>query len=87
MAATDKFFGPAPLAGIGRAIQESDPAKRAELLALADGEQGVWRCHSAYECTESCPQAVDPAGAIMALRRELIGRKFKRLFGLDGGAR
>lgn len=89
MAATDKFFGPAPLAGVWQAFQESDAEKRAALLALADSEQGVWRCHSAYECTESCPQAVDPAGAIMALRRELIGRKFKRLFGLNlnGGAK
>ncbi len=46
----------------------------AHLLALADGEHGVWRCHSAFECTEACPQAVDPAGKIMALRRELIAQ-------------
>ncbi len=49
--------------------------------ALADGEHGVWQCHSAYECTEACPQDVDPAGAIMALRRELIASKVKKLFG------
>jgi len=41
----------------------------------------VWRCHSAFECTEACPQNVDPAGAIMALRRDLIKRRFKKLFG------
>jgi succinate dehydrogenase / fumarate reductase iron-sulfur subunit len=87
MAATEKFFGPAPLAGVWRALQESDPAERAELLSLADSEQGVWRCHSAWECTESCPQNVEPAEAIMALRRELIGRNIKRLFGFDGGSR
>lgn len=88
MAATDKFFGPAGLAGIWYALQETnDPARKEALLALADEEQGVWRCHSAFECTESCPQAVDPAGAIMALRRELIGRRFRRLFGLNRGAK
>ncbi len=84
MAATDKFLGPAPLAGIHRAIQGSDPARKSALLALADDEQGVWRCHSAWECTESCPQSVNPAEAIMALRRELIKRKVRRLFGLNG---
>ena len=82
MAASDGFFGPAGLAAIQRAVQTTDdPAKRAELLALADGEHGVWKCHSAYECTEACPQDVDPAGAIMALRRELIASKVKKLFG------
>ncbi len=79
MSATDKFFGPAGLAALHRATQETaQPEPRARLLDLADGEQGVWRCHSAFECTEACPQAVDPAGAIMALRRELIGSKVKR---------
>ena len=82
MAAADKFFGPAGLAAIYRATRPADGAQnKSLLLALADGEQGVWRCHSAFECTEACPQSVDPAGAIMALRRELIARKLKRLFG------
>jgi len=81
MAATDKFFGPAGLAGIYRArLETTDKAESARLLELADGEHGVWRCHSAYECTEACPQAVDPAGAIMALRRDLIEQRFKRIF-------
>jgi succinate dehydrogenase / fumarate reductase iron-sulfur subunit len=82
MAASERFFGPAGLAGLDRARRETrDPAQAARLLALADGEQGVWRCHSAYECTEVCPQAVDPAGAIMALRRELIQRRLGKLLG------
>ena len=82
MAATDKFFGPAGLAALHRATQETPvPAVRSALLEVADGEHGVWRCHSAFECTEACPQSVDPAGAIMSLRRELIGAKVKRWFG------
>lgn len=82
MAATDKFFGPAGLAGIYRArLETDDPAESSRLLELADGEHGVWRCHSAYECTEACPQDVDPAGAIMSLRRDLIGHRFKKLLG------
>ncbi len=82
MSATDKFFGPAGLAAIDRARQEADAtSQKADLLGLADDEQGVWRCHSAFECTEACPQAVDPAGAIMSLRRALIGHKVKKLFG------
>ena len=83
MAASDKFFGPAGLAAIDRARQETpDPQQKSSLLALADGEHGVWRCHSAFECTNACPQNVDPAGAIMALRRELVTHKVKKFFGV-----
>jgi succinate dehydrogenase iron-sulfur subunit len=79
MAADDRFLGPAGLAAIYRACQQTDDShEEAHLLALADGEHGVWRCHSAFECTEICPQAVDPAGKIMALRRTLIERRLKR---------
>jgi succinate dehydrogenase / fumarate reductase iron-sulfur subunit len=82
MAADEKFLGPAGLAAIHQARKStSDPKKVAHLLGLTDGEHGVWRCHSAFECTESCPQAVDPAGKIMALRRELILRRFRKMLG------
>jgi succinate dehydrogenase / fumarate reductase iron-sulfur subunit len=82
MAADFKFFGPAGLAAIQRQLTKAtDPVERAQLLQLADDEQGVWRCHSAWECTEACPQSVFPAEAIMALRKEITGQHFKRLFG------
>jgi len=81
MAADDRFFGPAGLAALYRARQQTDdPDENARLLALANGEQGVWRCHSAYECVEACPQAVDPAGKIMALRREISAQRVKKLW-------
>lgn len=79
MATDDKFWGPAGLAALYQARQKTDdPDEVAHLLALADGEHGVWRCHSAFECLEACPQAVDPAGKIMALRRELVEQRFKK---------
>lgn len=82
MAADHKFFGPAGLAAIKRALDETDDAnEKARLLSLADGEQGVWRCHSAWECTEACPQAVMPAEKIMALRREITRQRIKKFFG------
>jgi succinate dehydrogenase / fumarate reductase, iron-sulfur subunit len=82
MATDDKFLGPAGLAAIHQARKNTDdPIKIAHLLGLADGEHGVWRCHSAFECTEACPQAVDPAGKIIALRRELVARRFSKILG------
>jgi len=80
MAVDNKFMGPAGLAAIYCALQKTDDAdEKAHLLALVDGEHGIWRCHSAFECTEACPQAVDPAGKIMALRREVTPNRFKKV--------
>lgn len=79
MAADHKFFGPAGLAAIKRQLDKTtDKKEREKLLALADGEQGVWRCHNAWECTEACPQNVSPAESIMALRKEINAQRFKK---------
>jgi succinate dehydrogenase iron-sulfur subunit len=80
MAVDDKFLGPAGLAAIYCALQKTDdPDEKVHLIALANGEHGIWRCHSAFECTEACPQAVDPAGKIMALRREITVNRLKKV--------
>jgi succinate dehydrogenase / fumarate reductase iron-sulfur subunit len=63
------YAGPAALAAAWRSLEEPRRSNRADLVALVDGERGVWRCHAAFECTEVCPSNVDPAGAIMSLRR------------------
>ncbi|MCC7164129.1 MAG: succinate dehydrogenase/fumarate reductase iron-sulfur subunit [Anaerolineae bacterium] len=82
MAGDHKFFGPAGLAAIKRQLDKTtDPVERKRLLELADGEHGVWRCHSAWECTEACPQQVFPAESIMALRKEITKKHFRELFG------
>ena len=79
MATDDRFRGPAMLAALGRAQEEtSDPGQRDHLLDLADGEHGVWRCHGAWECTARCPQQVDPAESIMQQRRDLLRRRLRR---------
>lgn len=77
------FLGPGALAGAGRMIQEPrcDVDVRS-LWSLVDSEEGVWRCHTAFECTQVCPADVDPTGIMMVLRRQLIVNRVKRLFGI-----
>ena len=76
-ATTPEYLGPAVLAGAQQCGLDRDP----NLLEVVDSEIGVWRCHSAYECTEVCPSHVEPAWRIMDLRKKVIGKKLKRLFG------
>ena len=71
------YLGPAPLAGVHQHGLDHNTA----LLDLIDADTGLWRCHSAFECTAVCPSNVDPAGKIMALRRQVLGARIKSWFG------
>jgi succinate dehydrogenase/fumarate reductase iron-sulfur protein len=74
---TPSYLGPAILA----AVQYQGLRERPDLASMADQEDGVWRCHSVYECTAVCPSFVDPAWRIMDLRRQVVGRRIGRFFG------
>ena len=80
-AAGDFYMGPAVLAAINRELANNGTDKNL-LFDLAGSEQGVWQCHSAFECSAVCPSDVNPAGHIMELRRRLITQKVKKLFGM-----
>ena len=74
---TSSYLGPAPLAG---ARQASINGNKLD-LSLVDSAEGVWRCHSAYECSEVCPSFVEPGKKIMQLRRAVVGSRIRSLFG------
>ena len=71
-ATSNDYLGPAVLAAAGPNMELTDVQSQVE------GPNGVWRCHSAFECTEVCPAGVEPATAIMNLRKELLISTFKR---------
>jgi succinate dehydrogenase/fumarate reductase iron-sulfur protein len=74
---TPTYLGPAILAGIQHSLQQEDNPR---LLDFADQADGVWRCHSAFECTAVCPANVDPAWRIMDLRKKVTGSRIRKLF-------
>lgn len=81
-AATDcAYLGPAPLAAVERMLAEPrGQLQPAALLALADATHALWRCHSAFECSQVCPTQADPAGLVMALRRRALGWRLRQVF-------
>ena len=79
VAATDPdYLGPASLAA---AQQNGLTDAPKTVLELIDSVEGVWRCHSAYECTAVCPSNVQPAWRIMDLRKKVVGQRIKKFFG------
>jgi succinate dehydrogenase / fumarate reductase iron-sulfur subunit len=81
MATDPEFLGPLGLAAAERLLNEPRGVDTEYLYRLLDDEHGLWRCHSSFECTEACPYEVDPAGAIMRLRRKVAGHKLARILG------
>jgi succinate dehydrogenase/fumarate reductase iron-sulfur protein len=73
---TPEYLGPAVLAG----AQHRGLNGNMELLDLVDSPNGVWRCHSAFECTAVCPANVEPAWRIMDLRKQVVKAKIKKFF-------
>lgn len=73
---TPDYLGPAVLAGAHQAGLEKRPA----LYDLVDSTNGVWRCHSVFECTAVCPSNVDPGWRIMELRRKVVGERIRNVF-------
>lgn len=73
----EEYIGPAALASLHLMFQQGN---NRHYLDQADHHTGLWRCHSAYECTAVCPSAVDPAWRIMDMRRKVLGNRIKSIF-------
>jgi len=71
-ASNDAYLGPAVLAAAAKNMNEF------QISSQVKGENGIWRCHSAFECTEVCPAGVEPASAIMNLRKDILHAMFSR---------
>ncbi|MGC8855554.1 MAG: succinate dehydrogenase/fumarate reductase iron-sulfur subunit [Anaerolineae bacterium] len=72
-ATSPSYLGPAVLAAA------QTVGLTAETLEIVDSEDGLWRCHSAFECTAVCPSAVDPARRIMNLRQQVVRLRLSNL--------
>lgn len=81
---TPEYLGPGVLAAAQHAYQQS---RDASLLDLVDDHNGVWRCHSAYECTAVCPSNVDPGWRIMDLRKDILRHQISKIFSRRGPSR
>ncbi|MBE3575388.1 MAG: 4Fe-4S dicluster domain-containing protein [Firmicutes bacterium] len=80
IAATDPgYAGPAVLNAAWNAVcapaplQSADGISPGQAWQYADSPHGIWRCHAALDCSHVCPQGLDPARSIMALRRLALG--------------
>jgi len=66
------YFGPAAMVNAHRFIFDSRDDAAAERLAILSGKEGVFRCRTAYNCTEACPRDIQVTKAIGEVKRAII---------------
>ncbi|ODS34188.1 MAG: succinate dehydrogenase iron-sulfur protein [Candidatus Scalindua rubra] len=68
----DEYLGPAALLWVNRFYVDSRDDAQDERLGIVNVENGVWRCHAIFNCHQSCPKSLNPAGCISNLKMKLI---------------
>jgi succinate dehydrogenase / fumarate reductase iron-sulfur subunit len=65
------FVGPAALVNAHRFVFDSRDEARSRRLDLLDRAPGVWRCRTAFNCTDACPRGIKVTQAIEELKRTI----------------
>ena len=64
-----EYLGPAALLQTNRFLLDSRDNADEQRVEMISDEHGVWRCHTAFNCSLACPKNLDPAGSIAHLKR------------------
>lgn len=80
------YLGPAALNRAYCLVSDPRDAAGDQRLERVEGQHGVFRCHSLFECTQVCPKNLAPTRAIVKLKRMSGRRRLKKTIkGLLGG--
>lgn len=82
---TDKKYpGPAAFVKAYRFIADTRDSERLERLQTVGCEDGIWRCHTVFNCADSCPKAINPTYFIEQLKRMATRLSIRQLCSLQG---
>ena len=68
------YVGPAAIITAHRFIFDSRDRGADERLEILNSTFGVWRCRTAFNCTDACPRQIEVTRAIGDVKRALMGR-------------
>jgi len=66
------YIGPSAIVGAHRFIFDSRDQGNAERFRALSGGGGVWRCRTAYNCTEACPREIPVTHLIEEVKRAIM---------------
>ncbi len=67
-----RYLGPASIVQAHRFIFDSRDQGTAERLNALNQNTGVWRCRTAYNCTEACPREIPVTQLIEEVKRAVM---------------
>lgn len=70
-----EYLGPATFVRAHRFIFDSRDGGDAERIEALDDRDGLWRCHSIFNCTDACPRDIKITQAISELKRYIVARR------------
>ena len=72
---SDKYLGPAVLLQAYRWIADSRDEATAERLEDLEDPFKLYRCHTIFNCTNTCPKGLNPAQAIAKIKKQMVERE------------
>jgi succinate dehydrogenase / fumarate reductase iron-sulfur subunit len=72
-----EYVGPAAIVNAHRFIFDSRDRAAVDRLKILNEQAGVWRCRTAFNCTEACPRDIHITKAIAEVKKVLISGKIE----------
>ncbi|WP_062387411.1 succinate dehydrogenase iron-sulfur subunit [Demequina iriomotensis] len=66
-----QYFGPQAIVGAHRFIFDSRDEGQWDRLEVLNDKAGVWKCRTAFNCTEACPRGIEVTKAISEVKKAL----------------
>lgn len=70
--ANGDYLGPATIVNAHRFIFDSRDQAGSQRLEILNERSGVWRCRTAFNCTEACPKGIKVTEAIQEVKRAIL---------------
>jgi succinate dehydrogenase / fumarate reductase, iron-sulfur subunit len=67
-----RYVGPAAIVNAHRFIFDSRDTAAAQRLDILNEKSGVWRCRTAFNCSEACPRGIKVTQAIEEVKRAIL---------------
>ena len=72
---SDKYLGPAVLLQAYRWIADTRDEATADRLEDLEDPFKLYRCHTIFNCTNTCPKGLNPAQAIAKIKKQMVERE------------
>jgi succinate dehydrogenase / fumarate reductase iron-sulfur subunit len=70
--ANGSYVGPAAIVNAHRFIFDSRDQGAVDRLDILNEKSGVWRCRTAFSCTDACPRDIKVTEAIQEVKRAIL---------------